>query len=185
MRDYFVKSALALAGAILLLMPGRAAAQPRHPLSLDLAVGAGSSAGGAYQQRAGVSAEARIAWQPGRLPDNGWIFGANAGAQGRLGGNEACPPAPASCAEFPGFSYAGAMLGRQIGSGEQTALRLLAGPAYFSAHESTIGLQAQASVSSPTFWRMGVIGAARGAFLPDFRGDRIGLWSLGLGLRLR
>jgi hypothetical protein len=71
-----------------------------------------------------------------------------------------------------------------VGGG--ASVRALAGPAYYHVEGAkALGLQARVDLATMPVFRVALVASARGALMPRFRGDRLTLGALGVGVRVQ
>jgi hypothetical protein len=113
----------------------------------------------------------------------------SAGWQGALAGADDCLIAPGGgcVGDFPMFFSIAAIGGVEVGRAHRATARLLAGPAYFREDEGeqTFGMQARFDAATPAILHVSLVASARASLLPNFRGDRYALTTLGVGVRIR
>ena len=180
---------LYLACACGIMLAARASAQQHFPISTEASVGFRVGHGGAYTTRSGAALDVVLGY---RLRDMfaGTLIGAvNLGVQSVVTTSNLCLLLPdGECAPvFPGFYSAGALLGVQRGSPRSASARIMAGPTYYQSLEQggALGLQGRFDVATPPFLRTAVVASLRGAVLPSFDGNALGITSFGLGLRIQ
>lgn len=165
-----------------------AAAQQGFPLSIETTLGARVGSGGTYVNRAGAALDLLLGIDLRQTSRGMLILGISGGVQGPVVSADICLIRPdGECAEdFPTFLSAGVLLGLQHGSAGGASARVLAGPAYYHSELGrTLGLQGRLEASTPSLLRTSLIASLRGAALPSFRGETLGITSVGLGLRIQ
>jgi hypothetical protein len=179
----------ALLIACALARPTTASAQRRLPLSLDATVGFGTGAGGEFRDPRGFALDALAAMRVRPAPAGAIVAGFAAELQGMPSSGDDCllTPSGGCVPDFPLFYAAAALLGWEAAGGSGPSLRLLGGPAYYRADEggAALGLQGRLDVATPAMLHVALVVSVRGAVLPNFRGDALGLAAAGLGVRLQ
>lgn len=180
--------AFALAIASLLTVAHAASAQPRSPISLEATVGLGfGSTDGDYRQnRTGLAADALLGARLRPAAGGALVVGLGASVQGSGASSLECRPAPdGGCtSRFPDFYAFAPLAGWENG---HATLRAMAGPAFVHAMDAgrAVGVQARLDVVAASIRRVAVIASVHPTWIPDYRGDAIGLLAVGLGLRFR
>ena len=174
--------------AALAVGPRSAGAQQRPALAFDVNVGIGAAVGGTFDVRAGPTIDALLSGHVG-LPRHGSVIaGLALGAQTPLDGSDVCRLAPGGgCVpNLPTLYSIAALAGWERGAARGASARLMAGPGYYWSDDGkTFGLQARMDLSTPPIGPVALVASMRGAMLPSFHSEAIGLWALGLGLRVR
>jgi hypothetical protein len=180
--------AFALAIASLLAVARDTSAQPRSPISLEATVGMGfGSTDGDYRQnRTGLAADALLAARLRPTAGGALVVGLGASVQGSGASSLECRPAPGGgcVSRFPDFYAFAPLAGWENG---HATLRAMAGPAFVHAMGAgqAVGIQGRLDVVAATIRRVAVIASLRPTWIPDYRGDAVGLLAVGLGLRFR
>lgn len=177
-----------VAAAIIGLAPATAA-QARLPISAEAGVAFRFGIGGTYVNRAGAALDALLAARLRAVPAGTLIGALGANLQGAIMVAESCILLPeGGCVpEFPVLVSGGVLLGLERGIARGAAARLLAGPAYYRAPDGgsrALGLQARADLAGEALPHVAVVVSLRGDVLPRFRGERVAIGSVGLGLRI-
>lgn len=190
--EILMRHTLSISLAVAVLLGGmsaeRADAQSVSALGVDVTIGGGRAASGTYDARGGPALDAILS---GRLrpASRGAIVAAlSGGVQGPFGGADDCliNPAGGCMPDAPFFSSIGALLGWESGQPRAASLRVLLGPGYYSSGEGQSGgLQGRLDLGTPALGPLALVLSARGAVLPAFKGETLGLWSLGIGFRVR
>jgi hypothetical protein len=132
-----------------------------------------------------------LGWRVRPAPGRRLLVGLNSGWQGNLGDDASCRLTPAGeCVpEYPSLTSVGALAGWEAGrrrGGGGASLRAVAGPAYYHAEGAkALGLQARVDLATMPVFRVALVASARGALMPRFRGDRLTLGALGVGVRVQ
>ena len=178
-----------LAFACTLAAAHGAAAQARSPVSVQVSAGVVHGSGGFYVDRGGAALEAVGAVRLRQTSAGMLVAGVTLGAQSPMVVEDVCLLDPAGdCApSFPAFLSGGALLGLQGGSGRKPAVRAMAGPVYFHAPDDggALGVQGMVDVATPRLGRTALVLSLRHSVLPSFHDDRVGITSVGFGLRIQ
>ena len=157
--------------------------------SLDVSAGFSTGIAGDFEARGGVAFEVLPALRVRPAPSGAILAALATGMQGPLASTDDCVPRPAGgCVpDFPLLYSAAALLGWERAGPRGPSLRILAGAGYYRADEggAALGLQGRLDVATPPLLHVALVASVRGAVLPNFRGDALGLAAVGLGLRLR
>jgi hypothetical protein len=182
-------SFLTLLIACVLARPDSAGAQRRPLFSLDASAGFGTGAGGEFRDPAGFALDALAGVRVRPAPAGAIVAGLAAGMHGMPSSGDDCllMPSGGCVPAFPLFYSAGALLGWETASASGPSLRLLGGPAYYRADEggAALGLQGRLDMTTPALLHVALVVSVRGAVLPNFRGDALGLAAAGIGVRLQ
>lgn len=182
---------LIFAVAALLLLPlvaPDAAAQVQSPLSLEASAGLGwGTAQGDYTgERRGIAGDLLIGARLGDIASGSLVGALAVGANGAGAATGACiPVVGGGClSRFPSFFSVAPLVGWEPGRG---AHRFMVGPAIVqdSYDNRSIGVQGRYDVVATSVQRIAVLLSVRSTYLPNHRGDAVGLMAAGLGLRLR
>lgn len=174
-----------------ILLPTReTAAQSHLPVSAEATVGIRLGHGGSYDNRGGAALDLAITYRIRELAAGTLVAGAALGIEtAALATDLDCLMLPdGGCApDFPGLFSVAAIAGVQRGSARTASARLLLGPTYHQPWEGRggVGLHGRVDVSTPPWRHTAVVGSLRHTLLPDFRGEAVGITSLGLGLRIQ
>lgn len=182
---------LAIAGIALVcaLCPvAELAAQSQRPLSAEASLGFRTGHGGSYDGYGGAALDVAVVYRLRDAPAGTWRGGVAAGLQSAAGSRHLdCRLLPnGGCApDLPPLVWLAALGGVQRGT-----VRLLAGPTY---HESLsvrvpgggIGLQGRLDLAVPPQSATTAVLSLRHSLLPRFRGETVGITSLGVGVRVR
>lgn len=167
--------------------PQDAAAQQRSSLSVEATFARvfGSTAGEYRRDRQGNGVDLMLGVRAGAPGKRGIVLGANASFHDGGPYTLICYPATTrdGCIQpFPFFRVVGALVGWENPS---TTLRVMAGPAWAHAESGALAWQARLDGALPVVWRLALVGSVRGTAVPSYRGDAVGLFGLGLGIRIR
>lgn len=180
---------LAVLAALCTAAVPAAAQQQSFGPSAEAGLGLFVGGGGAYFRRGGPAVDAVLAVPLGRASAGTIVAGVTASVSGTMGGDLVCAPDPeGNCLDdYPAFFALGAVAGvqRQIRSG--LSGRALAGPAYYQSADgpNVFGFQARLDVAKPLVFHTALVASLRGAVLPSYQGQALGLTSFGLGLRIQ
>ena len=178
-----------LAFACTLAAAHGAAAQARSPVSVQVSAGVVHGSGGFYVDRGGAALEAVGAVRLRQTPAGMLVAGVTLGAQSPMVVEDVCLLDPAgSCApSFPAFLSGGALVGLQGGGARTPSVRAMAGPVYFHAPDDggALGVQGMVDVATPRLGRTALVLSLRHSVLPSFHDDRVGITSVGFGLRIQ
>jgi len=178
-----------LAFACTLAAAHGAAAQAHSPVSVQVSAGVVHGSGGFYVDRGGAALEAVGAVRLRQTPAGMLVAGVTLGAQSPMIVEDVCLLDPAgSCApSFPAFLSGGALVGLQGGGARTPSVRAMAGPVYFHAPDDggALGLQGMVDVATPRLGRTALVLSLRHSVLPSFHDDRVGITSVGFGLRIQ
>ena len=179
---------LALAVAATLLAAPRTGAQSPSPFSIEASVGRGVGWTGAEYagSQSGIAADVLLAMRLRPAGSGALIVGLSGSAQGTGASTSDCRPASTGgCVpRFPEFYSVAPLAGWESGRG---TLRALLGPTLMQASREgrALGVQGRLDLAIPLAGRIAPVVSIRPAFIPDYRGDAIGLMAFGLGLRFR
>jgi hypothetical protein len=165
-------------------------AQSHPALSLDVTLGGSSGSGGRqdYYDSDDISGEITLGMRQHPEPGLSWLSALTVGRRSplefgdkcvvRLGGSSGCAPA------FPTFSHVG-LLGGGEWRGPATALRVLAGPAFYAGGGPS-GVGAQLGLDGAVGFRhLAFVAAARGSWIARVSGETLRCHSLEFGLRMQ
>jgi hypothetical protein len=174
--------------ACLILLAGSvspSAAQRTSRGSFEFNVGASFGVSSApHGSSAGVSADVLFGLRLGATPNRGFVVAAS-GSGTAAGVHTACDALPGGgCApDFPVFWILSTLVGWDIGSPDA---RILVGPAVaISSSRQVPAAQLRAELATSISRHWSLLASGRYVYIPDYRGDRFGLGSLGVGFRLR
>lgn len=156
------------------------AAQTPSPLSAEASVGIRVGHGGTYTDRGGAALDLVFGYRLGDISAGTLLVGAFVELQS--------PVTMELEAEFPTFFSGGALLGVQRGSAETASVRIMGGPVYYHAQEDgarALGVQGRLDAATPSWMHAAVVASLRQSVLPSFRGEAVGITSVGLGLRIQ
>jgi hypothetical protein len=146
----------------------------------------GRAPGRVFWNPSGLALDAVAAWRVRQLPHGALLAGAGGAWQGhflegdsRLVPVEGRPNPP----DFPTLSSLTALSGVEQTFG--LTLRALAGPAVFFGQSPgpTFGLEGRAVLSTPSILHVALLFSARGAIIPNSRGQAYQMGALGAGIR--
>jgi hypothetical protein len=190
-----------LAAILLFAVSPTLAAQQGPPGSLSIDASAGLSAlVGGHFWRTAVALDATLGVRARETPGGTLLIAVSGGVNAPSSNSIACPAmVGADCVgEHPVFLSLGVLAGWEPSTSGPLSFRLLAGPALYHAsvdeyrdgyrHEYVVvivGAQLRGDLALQATTRFALVLSARGAYLPDLEDERLGLGSLGLGLRFR
>jgi hypothetical protein len=178
-----------LAFAIGAILAPETAAQDPVAVTPEASVGFSVGSGGTYVHRAGPSLDLMLGMRMQETPAGTLVGGFTIGVPLPVARPLICILLPSGeCApEFPQFFSGGALLGVQRGSAQGPSARILAGPTYYYGHRRSgaLGLQGRLDMATPPFLHTSVVASLRGAVLPSFEEETLGITSFGLGLRIQ
>jgi len=180
----------ALTGAVLLAalaMPLAAEAQKTRAVSFDASFGFESvQTSGEYRNPdQGAAVDAMLAVRLGAAGPGAIVIGVSAGTPWAWSSTDICVPASiGGCVPtYPQLLKVGALIGWENTS---MNLRAMAGPAFVSANGSrSLGFQSRLEGAAPISRRLALIASLRGTIVPNYRGDGLGAYALGVGVRIR
>ncbi len=187
MQRFFV---VCLAFTCGLVLTTEAAAQSRFPVSSETSVGFRVGHGGTYVNRGGAALDLLLSARLSDTSAGTLIGGLAVEVQSPVTSELECrmvDPGGAGAPEFPTFLSGAALLGVQRGSVRTLSARIAAGPAYHKDFDGggAAGLHGRMDVATPTWLHIAAIASLRGAVLPSFRGEALGITSFGLGFRIQ
>ena len=178
---------LSCLAAFALLLCGPASSQlAAQAASIEASMGIGTGLGGPEaRHRTGMAMDALVGVRVRDLSHGALVAGLAIGAQGAASRTDDCilTPGGGCLPSFPFLVWVGPLAGWQSPRGR---LRVLAGAASFQADEggSTAGITARADAAVRALPHLAPVVSVRGAILPSYQGDMIGLLSVGVGLRI-
>ena len=161
-----------------------------HPaVSFDVTAGAGGVAGGSFQERFVLAADATVAVRLRQYQRGDLLIAGSGGVQGPTSNTAVCdaPPELDCVSEHPVFWSTGLLAGWEFPRRGSFVTRVLAGPAWFETDrgDGTGGMQARLDIAVPTPTHYGLALSVRGALLPSFEGSTLAFGALGIGFRIR
>lgn len=187
MQRFFVVCLAFTCGVVLTT---EAAAQSRFPVSSEMSVGFRVGHGGTYVSRGGAALDLLLSARLREISAGTLIGGLALEVQTPVTSELECrmiDPGGACAPEFPTFLSGAVIFGAQRGSARTPSARIAAGPAYYRDFEGggALGLHGRMDVATPTWLHIAAIASLRGAVLPSFRGEALGITSFGLGFRIQ
>lgn len=198
-----VTTRAARAASILSVLAGAPAvihAQQLRPVSVDVTVGAGGGVGGGERaERGGAALETLVGVRVRALSRGALMAGVSAGFQGPLGGSDVCHlGSRGQCLDdFPMLGYVAVLGGwegaRTTGPLRGATARVLGGPAFVhvegddaaAPQGNTVAAQGRLDLATPPLGPVALVASFRGAVVPRFHGQALGIWGYALGVRLR